>query len=368
MGITEVVPGKKWRVRYGKRNPKTEQPVTLTRHAKTEAEAKRKLRIMIADVERRIAEKIIPKWRSAIEGYLQSCRENGLSEKSIYNAEKCLNAGTLERWGDNLVTEITTQNIRDLIDCDYADYSQSHKQSMLKFIRQVFEYCLAQGDINRNPTPRLAFRVGDKIKKVLTEEQARLLLIKAKELNSPWYPIWATALYTGMRSGELFALTWDNVNLNDRKILVNCAWNNKDKFKETKSGDDRVVEIATSLVPILQELKLKTSRFSNFVLPHMREWEKGDQARELRKFLVGIGLPEVRFHDLRATWATLMLSKGIAPAKVMMMGGWKDMKTMMIYMRKAGIDITGITTVLDGLHNPKFETAKVLDFRTGSNL
>ena len=62
-------------------------------------------------------------------------------------------------------------------------------------------------------------------------------------------------------------------------------------------------------------------------------------------------LPAIRFHDLRASWATAMLGQGIEPAKVMHMGGWKDLKTMMIYMRKAGISIKGITDTLD-LHNP----------------
>lgn len=56
-------------------------------------------------------------------------------------------------------------------------------------------------------------------------------------------------------------------------------------------------------------------------------------------------LPEIRFHDLRVSWATLLLGKGVAPSKVMSMGGWKDMNTMMIYMRKAGIDIKGSTDV-----------------------
>ena len=81
----------------------------------------------------------------------------------------------------------------------------------------------------------------------------------------------------------------------------------------------------------------------------------------MRMFLIGLGLPIVRFHDLRATWATLMLSKGVEPAKVMIMGGWNDLKTMMIYMRKAGINIRGITDCLK-LHNPSYETGKLLDF------
>lgn len=35
--------------------------------------------------------------------------------------------------------------------------------------------------------------------------------------------------------------------------------------------------------------------------------------------------------------------------KVMAMGGWKDMMTMMIYMRKAGIDTRGATKCLDDI-------------------
>ena len=82
---------------------------------------------------------------------------------------------------------------------------------------------------------------------------------------------------------------------------------------------------------------------SNFVLPRIDKWDRGEQARELRMFLAGLGLPQVRFHDLRATWATIMLSNGVPPIKVMNMGGWKDMKTMMIYTRMSGVSIRGIT-------------------------
>ena len=44
-----------------------------------------------------------------------------------------------------------------------------------------------------------------------------------------------------------------------------------------------------------------------------------------------------------------MLSKGVEPIKVMAMGGWKDLKTMQIYIRKSGIHIQGITNDLNFL-------------------
>jgi len=60
----------------------------------------------------------------------------------------------------------------------------------------------------------------------------------------------------------------------------------------------------------------------------------------------------------------LALSKGVPPSKVMAQGGWKDMDTIMIYMRKAGIDIKGSTSVLDGMQTHRVGEAKVYDFKS----
>lgn len=357
MAIKKIGPNQ-WLVSYCKRNPKTNVPVSLRRKVESKAEAIREERKIIADVERKILEKTVHKWRDVLDLYDENSRMRGLAEITIYNTRTCLQAATGEKWGERFIDEITTQEIRDLIQIDFGKHATSHQKNVLKLLRSVFNFALEQNFIKRSPVPKLAFRVQDKIKPVLTQEQVRYLLETAKNLDWEWYPHVAMAVYTGMRNGELYALTWDKVNLKDRQILVDQAWNKKDGFKSTKSGSDRIVEIAPNLIPMLKELKL--SSIDNFVLPHMRDWQQSEQARQLRMFLVGIGLPVIRFHDLRATWATLLLSKGIAPAKVMMMGGWKDMKTMMIYMRKAGIDIKGITNDLD-LHDPSKSIGKVLD-------
>jgi integrase len=174
------------------------------------------------------------------------------------------------------------------------------------------------------------------------------------------------ALYTGMRNGELYALTWDKVNLDQSLIKVDCSWNNVDSFKSTKSGDDRMIEIAKPMLILLKELKVKRHH-QTFVLPRISKWDKGEQARELRRFLMGLGLPAVRFHDLRATWATILLTKGVEPIRVMTMGGWKDMKTMMIYARKAGVDIRGATDCLN-LHDPIARESNLVKIDFGGDL
>lgn len=84
-----------------------------------------------------------------------------------------------------------------------------------------------------------------------------------------------------------------------------------------------MIEIPKPLLPLLQELKLQSAE-SDFVLPRPLKWDTGEQAKILRMFLQLCDLPGNRFHDLRASWATMLLSKGVVPRKVMAMGGWRD--------------------------------------------
>ena len=361
MGIKLNEKTKTYDVTYYKRHPITKQPVRAARiGVKTKAEASRIYSELVVQVESKLREKAVPRWGKLLDEFKKHSLEKGMTIKTVENYDVCLRAHTLDAWENRHVDSITTEEIRSLIKARVGERAPSHQKNVLKFIRGVFKYALEIGAISRNPTPEMKFRTGDKIKRSLTEPQVELLLNKAKEFNWEWYPHVAAALYTGMRNGELYALTWDKVNIEERKILVDSSWNKKDGFKSTKSGNDRIVEIALPLLSILKELKLKSSD-SHFVLPRISQWDEGHQAACLRMFLIGLGLPVIRFHDLRATWATLMLSKGIEPAKVMIMGGWNDLKTMMIYMRKAGIDIRGITDCLS-LHNPSRDTGKLLSF------
>lgn len=193
----------------------------------------------------------------------------------------------------------------------------------------------------------MRFRTVLKMDNVLKEDQVKLLLSRAKEMDVIWYPIWRFSIYVGTRNRETYALRKKNVDLKNRKVLICETWNNKDGLKPyPKNHQHRWVELAPSLIPMIEEL-LKTDPESEFLFPRITKWDKGQQAAELRMFLAGLGLPRIRFHDLRATWATIMLNKGIEPIKVMAMGGWADLKTMQRYIRKAGTEIKGITDNLD---------------------
>ena len=77
-------------------------------------------------------------------------------------------------------------------------------------------------------------REEEKLPEILNIEEIRTLLKYAKEINHHWYPVWALALYTGTRSGELVALDWNSIDFENRMIYVHKNWTNKTGIGPTK--------------------------------------------------------------------------------------------------------------------------------------
>jgi len=335
-----------WFVQVSGRHPLTRQPKNLRRKSiLNEAQARKTEKMLEKQMLASFEETVTPTWSRLITEYLAFKTMGDWNEKTTEDAKLSLEAHTMDAWRSRKIETITSQEVKKLILEKVGHREQGTQKNLLKFVRGAFKYAVEMHYIASNPSPTMRFKIGDKVKAFLKEDEVRFLLLKAKEHKHPWYYHWCLAIYSGMRNGELFALSWDQVDLVNGIINVKFSWNKKG-LKKTKSGDDRVVDIAPKLAEILIQIK-KENPDSHFVLPRSRDWEKGEQARILRGFLTGIGLRPVRFHDLRATFATMLLIKGVEPIKVMVMGGWKDMKTMQIYMRTAGVEVRGVSKVLD---------------------
>jgi integrase len=185
----------------------------------------------------------------------------------------------------------------------------------------------------------------EEVKPILMLEEVRKLLFEAKVRKHPWYPIWAMALVTGMRSGELMALDWEDVDLENGSIRVSKSFNKRTKMvKCPKNGTWRNVDVNGQLKNLLIGLRREFPDATR-VLPYFSEWKNGYAGEVLRRFLQSIGIKkDIVFHTLRACCATHLLSQGVEPLKVMRMGGWSDLKTFQIYLRMSGVDVKGITS------------------------
>lgn len=354
---------------FSKRDPETRMPKRFVhRDLKTEAAAERALSNLKAKASLFFSQRTgedMP-YSVLLQKFYDSLQDRDLSNATVDNYRLCLDAHTLPVWGNRAINSIKPDEIRRLIRETLAKKSRSHQKSMLKYIKGAFNFAVEAGHLTRSPVPLMQFRLGTKFKAVLNEKQIGILLDKAREYEHEWYPHWTLAAYSGLRNEEQYPLTWNNVNLDDRLIYVRCSWTKKDGYKDlTKSGDDRAVEIAQPLVTLLRELRLRNCD-STYVLPRIDDWDSGRQAEILRNFLIGLNLPPITYHNLRASWATVLLSKGVPLAKVMKLGGWKTLNTLeKHYLRLSGVDIRGSTDDLK-FHDPGKKPGQLLQMPKSS--
>lgn len=181
--------------------------------------------------------------------------------------------------------------------------------------------------------PRLRY----KEMRPLTLEEARRLLAAAK--GHRLYPALLLELATGLRRGELFALRWRDVDLNRgllhvRRIINRVQTPDREKktalvFEEPKTANSRrTVPIPKDVVAELkahkarqneEKLRLGAAYEDNdlvFATPLGRPVDPDNAGKRYKTLLKKAGLPGVRFHDLRHTFATLLLEADEHPKVV----------------------------------------------------
>lgn len=132
--------------------------------------------------------------------------------------------------------------------------------------------------------------------------------------SGPWKLLIRFAVFTGMRESELCGLVWEDVDFEACEVRVRRNWR-RGRFKLPKTATSiRKVEFPSSMVTELKAWKLACPKGEHgFVFPTESGGPQNPSnmlKRGLRPALKRAGLPEIRFHDLRHTYATLQLSGG----------------------------------------------------------
>jgi len=119
---------------------------------------------------------------------------------------------------------------------------------------------------------------------------------------------------TGARQGEILGLKWSDVDFSKKQISINRTFNMGRFFTPQKKGSARQIDLSPMAAKALAEWKLKSSSkdddlvFSNEAGGPMNYGNMVQ--RHYRKDLKYTGIPQIRFHDLRHTYASLLLSQG----------------------------------------------------------
>ena len=206
----------------------------------------------------------------------------------------------------------------------------------VKGVQRSLSVCLEkavdEGLIDKNPCSKVNMPM-----KTLKKEEIGRFLEETK--NCGCYEFYYLELTTGMRLGEICALEWSDLDVENKTISVNKSAR---KIKgqmilttpKTKSST-RTIRINDDLVDLLLAMKEKQIE-SKYIFPSPETGEIRDTSavtRKLHRIQERAGLPKIRFHDLRHSFATLTLEAGVDVKTVSHMLGHTDAGfTMNTYM------------------------------------
>jgi integrase len=210
-----------------------------------------------------------------------------------------------------------------------------HKQHVV--LHKALKAAVADGLIPRNAAAGLKLpRITREEIAPLTEEESRRLLetVRGARLEA----LYVLALSTGMRLGELLALKWEDVDLEGGRLRVRRTLTHAGKafvLGEPKTKNSRrtirLTKGANSALKAhlsrqFEEMERMGSHYQPGGLIFATEGgtivnPSNLRNRSFKPLLKRAGLPPIRFHDLRHTCATLLLSKSVNPKVVSEMLG-----------------------------------------------
>ena len=222
------------------------------------------------------------------------------------------------------------------------------------FIRYLYDNDIIIKDFTRaiqlpKDDEKTKLEKADRINPFTLEEQKKFIqIIKGDDYEV----LYLTALYSGLRRGELLALTWNDINFEKAYIDVNKTMSVVSEVSEEGRGDSKIivqtpktkgsvrrVDIPASLVNVLRRYKIKQAetilksngkyKSDNLVFANRKGQYLAPSyvTRKLKIILIDNDMKVRRFHDLRHTYATRLFELGENPKTVQTLLGHSNIGT-----------------------------------------
>lgn len=256
-------------------------------------------------------------WVTALTGNLKASTIRFYTEN--------LDRHVLPLLGSRSVHSIVRADCRDLITTSRGKGLRLNTvRGIARTLSAVLSQAVEDEKLPANPALRMGryLRQGDEPTteiQPLTGEEAALLVQTAADDFPRWYPWVLCALRTGLRMGELLALQWADVDWNGRFVVVqrNIV---KGVLTSPKSHQRRRVDLSAQLAAALLAWRrvqrahwLKKGQDQPpWVFPSREgtALEERNVRHVFTRLLAGAALRQIRVHDLRHTFATLLLQAG----------------------------------------------------------
>jgi len=215
--------------------------------------------------------------------------------------------------------EITPKMIEDYKAERLKEVTPTTTNKDISCLKHMYTKAAEWGYLTRNPAKEV---------KLLKEPPGRLRYLEPEEIKklldacTPYLrPIVVTALNTGMRKGEILNLKWSDVDLKNRKITL----------FNTKNNEMRMIPVNKTLCQELTVLKSNCQNEGYVFCNAVNQQPFKDIKKSFTSALKKCDIKDFRFHDLRHTFASRLVMKGVDLRTVQQLMGHKSIKMTMRY-------------------------------------
>jgi integrase len=272
---------------------------------------------------------VVAAWREGAEsGVIRERSGDVYKPAAVRSYEAALRLRVLPTLGDEPIADIRRTDLQDLVDGLVADgLAASTVQMTIVPLKAIFKREVSRGRLSVNPTVGLDLpAVRSTRDRIASPVEAAALLAAVPDDDRA---IWATAMYAGLRRGELMALRVESIDLKAGVIHVVRGWDAKEGEIATKGKNRRKVPIGSALREhLLAHLMRSGRRDGDLVfgrtptLPFAKLADRADAAWESAE------LKRITPHECRHSFASLMIAAGV------------NGKALQTYMGHASIQTT----------------------------
>jgi integrase len=303
----------------------------IAKYGATKTEARQKLDAYLTELRSGRAT-LSPK--QTVEQYLTNWLENSrrlkIEPPTLRKYRGILRVHLFPAFGHVQLDRLTSDRVQALyVDMLDRGYSPAMIGDVHDVLNSALKEAIAHEVLSRNPCENVTLpKKKQREPYVLTIEQCKLLVAAARGCRL-WFMI-LVALTTGAREGELLALHWSDIDLNNLRVHIRRSVAQHkgkglvEKEPKTKSGVRKAIlaQVVVNAIPeqhaYIDEIRAIAPKWSSLdlVLPNKYGTHiQPDRVMiEFRRVLAAAGLPlEMHFHDLRHSFATLLFAAGVNP-------------------------------------------------------
>ena len=231
-----------------------------------------------------------------------------------------------ESLGSRIAADLKPSDVEEWIvsQKDQKDWTPATMNRYKSDIGKALQLAVVSGHLSRNVARLVTARAENnaRVRWMRPEEEERVVKVM-RECCPGQLPAFFTALNTGMRMSEQFGLTWNRVDFERRKLFL----------PTTKNGESREVPMNKTVLALLTDLH--TAKTGPHVFPTERNYKAARALLNPRQWfeivLEKAKVDDFHWHDLRHTFASRLVMKGIDLHTVSKLMGHKTLTVTQRY-------------------------------------